>query len=567
MSEAISHAGPGEGHVRGRPAARARRRAGSRLQASARRGRRGRRRGQPDTMDFTFIAYDVDEDGNWVNERDDTPKKEELGRIAAQTFRQVMSQRIREVESRPQVRGVRQPRGRHRHRHHPADRRRYTLLDLGRVEALLPQAEQVPYERPTQGDRSKAYIVEVRKTPKGPQIVVSRTHPGLIKRCSSSRCPRSPTASSRSRPAPASPATAPRSRSGRTTTTSTRSAPASAPAAPRAHGRQRDARREDRHRAVQRGLADFVAKALSPAKVTQVIISEDGTQPTSSCPTTSSAWRSAARARTRASPPASPGCGSTSGPRPSSPRVCRPAAATPRSTTPTARGSPTPRPARWSGTPPTGSSSASRCGSNSRLPPLATRPRWPKPPRIGSRRTGRDRDDEAEPTSPTSESAEADDEPTSRGRAPRPRPTSREAGASRGAEAVADDAAEPTRRRPMRSRTLDATADDGAPMTKAATTEHEHEPDPFARVSAVAGARRGRRSSGSPASTAASSSSTGRVAGGARGCAATRRREARSTPTAWPRRSDDAASSERGGRRSAWSNDRRSNGWRDCGRR
>ena len=59
---------------------------------------------------------------------------------------------------------------------------RYTLLDLGRVEALLPQAEQVPFERPQPGDRCKAYIVEVRRTAKGPQIVVSRTHPGLIKR-------------------------------------------------------------------------------------------------------------------------------------------------------------------------------------------------------------------------------------------------------------------------------------------------------------------------------------------------------------------------------------------------
>ena len=59
---------------------------------------------------------------------------------------------------------------------------RYTLLDLGRVEALLPQAEQVPYERPEPNTRVKAYIVEVRKTAKGPQIVVSRTHPGLIKR-------------------------------------------------------------------------------------------------------------------------------------------------------------------------------------------------------------------------------------------------------------------------------------------------------------------------------------------------------------------------------------------------
>jgi N utilization substance protein A len=47
---------------------------------------------------------------------------------------------------------------------------------------LLPQAEQVPYERPEPGARVKAYIVEVRKTAKGPQIVVSRTHPGLVKR-------------------------------------------------------------------------------------------------------------------------------------------------------------------------------------------------------------------------------------------------------------------------------------------------------------------------------------------------------------------------------------------------
>jgi N utilization substance protein A len=136
----------------------------------------------PDTLEFRFTAYDVDEDGNWVNERDDTPKREEMGRIAAQTFRQVMSQRIREAE-------------RDRKFEEYANREgdivtgiiqqtdsRYTLLDLGKVEALLPQAEQVPFERPQPGDRVKAYIVEVRKTAKGPQIVVSRTHPGLIKR-------------------------------------------------------------------------------------------------------------------------------------------------------------------------------------------------------------------------------------------------------------------------------------------------------------------------------------------------------------------------------------------------
>jgi transcription termination/antitermination protein NusA len=133
-----------------------------------------------DTMEIRIIAYDIDEDGNWVNQRDDTP--EDMGRIAAQTFRQVLNQRIREAE-------------RDRKFEEYANREgdivtgiiqqtdsRYTLLDLGKVEALLPQAEQVPFERPQPNDRVKAYIVEVRKTAKGPQIVVSRTHPGLIKR-------------------------------------------------------------------------------------------------------------------------------------------------------------------------------------------------------------------------------------------------------------------------------------------------------------------------------------------------------------------------------------------------
>src|SRR3546814_20492471 len=73
---------------------------------------------------------------------------------------------------------------------------RYTLLDLGRVEALLPQAEQVPSERPAPNTRLKAYIVEDRKTAKGPQIVVSRSEErrggkACVRTCGSgwSRCP------------------------------------------------------------------------------------------------------------------------------------------------------------------------------------------------------------------------------------------------------------------------------------------------------------------------------------------------------------------------------------------
>ena len=136
----------------------------------------------PDTLDISFTAYDIDEDGNWVNPRDDTPEKNELGRIAAQTFRQVMGQRIREAERDRKfeeyanregdiVTGIVQQ-----------NDNRYALLDLGKVEALMPQSEQVPFERATPGTRVKAYIVEVRRSEKGPQIVVSRTHPGLVKR-------------------------------------------------------------------------------------------------------------------------------------------------------------------------------------------------------------------------------------------------------------------------------------------------------------------------------------------------------------------------------------------------
>jgi len=134
----------------------------------------------PETGEIRVYGQELDEDGNVVREWDDTPS--DFGRIAAQTAKQVMTQRIREAERDLKyeeyagregdiVTGIIQQ-----------SDNRYTLLDLGKVEALLPQAEQVPYERYEHGARLKAYIVEVRKTSKGPQIVVSRTHPGLIKR-------------------------------------------------------------------------------------------------------------------------------------------------------------------------------------------------------------------------------------------------------------------------------------------------------------------------------------------------------------------------------------------------
>jgi N utilization substance protein A len=134
----------------------------------------------PSSGEIRVYGQELDEDGHVTREWDDTP--DDFGRIAAQTAKQVILQRIREVERDQKyeeyagregdiVTGIIQQ-----------SDNRYTLLDLGRVEALMPQAEQVPFERPESGARVKAYIVEVRKTAKGPQIVVSRTHPGLIKR-------------------------------------------------------------------------------------------------------------------------------------------------------------------------------------------------------------------------------------------------------------------------------------------------------------------------------------------------------------------------------------------------
>lgn len=109
-----------------------------------------------------------------------TPK--EFGRIAAQTAKQVVIQRIREAERELIYENF-------------TDRteevitglvrrfeQRNVIIDLGRTEAILPMEEQIPHERYRQGERVKTYIMEVKKTTKGPQIIVSRNHTGFLKR-------------------------------------------------------------------------------------------------------------------------------------------------------------------------------------------------------------------------------------------------------------------------------------------------------------------------------------------------------------------------------------------------
>ncbi|MBU2701968.1 N utilization substance protein A [Sporomusaceae bacterium BoRhaA] len=109
-----------------------------------------------------------------------TPKN--FGRIAAQTAKQVVVQRIREAErgmiyeefsSRESdiVNGIVQ-----------RIEQKNVFVDLGKAEAILAPSEQMPGDTYKHGDRVKTYIIEVKKTTKGPQILVSRTHPGLLKR-------------------------------------------------------------------------------------------------------------------------------------------------------------------------------------------------------------------------------------------------------------------------------------------------------------------------------------------------------------------------------------------------
>ena len=109
-----------------------------------------------------------------------TPR--DFGRIAAQTAKQVVVQRMREAERSviydeyinmegDIMTGIIQ-----------RIENRSVFLDIGKTEAILTANEQIPGEVYRHGDRLKVYMVEIRKTNRGPQVVVSRTHPGLLKR-------------------------------------------------------------------------------------------------------------------------------------------------------------------------------------------------------------------------------------------------------------------------------------------------------------------------------------------------------------------------------------------------
>ena len=120
------------------------------------------------------------DDGTPGREYDDTPT--DFGRVAATTARQVILQRLREAEDDATfgefagtegdlVSGIVQQ----------GSDRRMILVDLGKIEAVLPPQEQVPGERYIHGTRLKCHVVSVSKTPRGPRVTISRTHPNLVK--------------------------------------------------------------------------------------------------------------------------------------------------------------------------------------------------------------------------------------------------------------------------------------------------------------------------------------------------------------------------------------------------
>jgi transcription termination/antitermination protein NusA len=134
------------------------------------------------TGTVTVLAQEVAPEGNVLREWDDTPS--DFGRIAATTAKQVILQRLRDAEQEltfgeyagregDVVAGVIQQHD---------GRGPNVYVDLGKVEAILPHAEQVPGEQYVHGTRLKCYVVSVHKGVRGPQITLSRTHPNLVRK-------------------------------------------------------------------------------------------------------------------------------------------------------------------------------------------------------------------------------------------------------------------------------------------------------------------------------------------------------------------------------------------------
>ena len=103
-----------------------------------------------------------------------------LGRIAAQTAKQVIIQKVRDAEREMTFNEFRDRKGELITGIVRRFEKGSIVVDLGRAEAILPRREQVPTETYRQGDRIQAYVLDITRASKSPQVVLSRTHPGLL---------------------------------------------------------------------------------------------------------------------------------------------------------------------------------------------------------------------------------------------------------------------------------------------------------------------------------------------------------------------------------------------------
>jgi len=125
-------------------------------------------------------ARRVDAEAEIGDEIGSVIEMEELGRIAAQTAKQVIYQKVREAEWEAVQKEYSTRQGDLINGIILGQERRNYLVDLGKTEAILPIQEQIPRETYRRGDRIKAYLLEVRRTPKDVQVILSRTHPQFV---------------------------------------------------------------------------------------------------------------------------------------------------------------------------------------------------------------------------------------------------------------------------------------------------------------------------------------------------------------------------------------------------
>lgn len=133
------------------------------------------------TGHVTVFEPILNEDGEQTGEEDSTP--EGFGRVAAFAAKQVIAQRMREISDDTLLGEFKAKEGDIvAGQIQQGQRSNMVYINLGSLEAMMPPEEQVPGEDYSHGRRIRVYVTSVQKGPRGPQVTVSRTHPGLVRK-------------------------------------------------------------------------------------------------------------------------------------------------------------------------------------------------------------------------------------------------------------------------------------------------------------------------------------------------------------------------------------------------